>query len=154
MTGTVLNNPNPSNAGLWTRHWKTRSPAWWTWMALAVLLLAGLAEVDHARAAALVLATLQALLYVLRHRRLSHFPTQVRVAYLLWMVLSFVPGLVPMFWIQALGTTALVAFGYCPLARMLLFLPQNRKGPLTAQRAMRIVFHPPTDGSVLEELKL
>lgn len=153
MTSPASNSVTPCRFS-WTRHWKTGSPAWWAWLAIGSLLAAALAGNDGARAFALALATLQAFVYVMRHRSLSHFPTQVRVAYVLWMVVSFVPGMTPLFWIQAVGTTALVAFGYCPLARILLFLPQNRTVPLTALRAWRIIFHPPTSGSVLEDLKM
>lgn len=103
---------------------------------------------------AMTVAGVQALVWLVRHRSLSHFPTQVRVAYAAWMAASLVPALTPMFWIQTAGTLLLVLLGYCPLARMLLVLPANRKVSLTVQRAVRIVLHPPTHGSVIKELKL
>ena len=138
----------------WRRHLKTDSPAWWTWAVLSVLLIGALGGLDGARGLALLVAAGQGLVYLVRHRRLSHFPTQVRLAYLLWMAASFVPGLAVLVWIQAAGTTAMVTVGYCPLARLLLFLPANRSVPLTAQRARMIVLHPPTAGSVRDALNL
>ncbi len=128
--------------------------AWWAWLAIDVLLLGGLAGSGTSRLAALMLVVAQTVIYLARTRSLLDFPTQVRVVYLVWMVASFVPHLTPMFWIQATGTTALVVFGYCPLARSLLFLPINRRVPLTPARALKIVLHPPTKGSVLDELAL
>jgi len=136
------------------RHLRLASPAWWTWAALASLLLAAMAGYDGLRVLALIVAYYQAIIYLGRYQSFTHFPTQVRVAYLLWMIASFIPGFAPMFWIQAVGTSVLVLGGYCPLARMLLFLPFNRTQPLTASRMLRIVLHPPTSGSVQKELAL
>ncbi|MGD9671768.1 MAG: hypothetical protein AB7U75_22430 [Hyphomicrobiaceae bacterium] len=138
----------------WGFHLKYKQMTWWIWTAIALLLIAGLAEYTSARHAAMAIAGVQALIWLARYRSISHFPTQVRVAYAIWMAVSFIPVLTPMIWIQTAGTLLLVILGYCPLARMLLFLPANRNVSLTLQRAARIVFHPPTRGSVLEELKL
>ena len=143
----------PATAG-WTLRLKVSEPTWWIWASLSLLLIAGLAGYEEARYAAMVVACCQALAWLARHRSIAHFPTQVRTAYAIWMAASFVPLLTPMFWIQAAGTTLLVLVGYCPLARMLLFLPTNRTVPLTLRRAARIVVHPPTAGSVLQDLKL
>jgi hypothetical protein len=133
-------------------HLHPRSLAWWTWVVLACLLLLGLAGVGLARELAMAVAAGQSAVYFGRHRSLDHFPTQVRVAYAIWMAASFI--VLPMFWIQAAGTTALTTVGYCPLARMLLVLPRNRSVPLTWQRLAVIAFHPPVRGSVRTELPL
>lgn len=138
----------------WGLNVKPAQPTWWIWLGIALLLLAGLGGDINWRYAAMAAAALQAVVWLVRNRSLMHFPTQVRVAYALWMAASFLPMLTPLYWIQAAGTTLLVLFGYCPLARLLLFLPANRKVPLTWRRAGLIIAHPPTSGSVLEELKL
>jgi hypothetical protein len=150
-TTTVLTvTPAPD----WTSHLNLASPAWWTWAASAALLLAGAAGSDVSRLATMPIAAGQAALYLVRHRSLAHFATQVRVAYAIWMAASFAPFLLPLFWIQTAGTTALVLFGYCPLARMLLLLPSNRSVPLTPRRVARIFLHPTTAGSVRRDLSL
>lgn len=144
----------PADKGGWALNLKVSDPRWWIWALLSALLLLGLFGYEQARLAAMVVAGCQALAWLARSRSIAHFPTQVRTTYALWMAASFVPLLTPMFWIQAAGTTLLVLVGYCPLARMLLFLPANRAVPLTLARAARIVLHPPTPGSVLDDLEL
>lgn len=136
------------------RHIKYGEATWWIWAIIAGLLVWGLTGELLARQLALAVAALQAVVYVARNRSLHHFPTQVRVAYVLWMVASFLPELTFMYWIQTAGTMALVLAGYCPLARLLLVLPWNRTVPLTWQRLATIAFHPPVPGSVLTGLPL
>lgn len=151
MTAATLDKaPRPSS--FWRRHWKTNKMSWWGWAALSALLIATVAGAPHARGAALVLATAIAAIYLVRSRDMADFPTQLRIAYLGWMIASFVPVLVPFLWIQTLGTTALVVVGYCPLARLLLILPQNRRAPLTLKYVLRLVVHPPVDGSIRDVL--
>ena len=155
MTNAPTTNPAIAiRVPAWTSHLKLASPAWWAWAALAALLLAGTTGCEASRLAAMPIAAGQAALYLVRHRSLTHFATQVRVAYAVWMLASFAPFLLPLFWIQTACTTALVLFGYCPLARMLLLLPSNRSVPLTPRRVARIFLHPPTAGSVRRELAL
>ena len=155
MTGYVpapTVSPGPDVG--WRLRLKFREPTWWIWAVLAELLIAGLAGHDTARLAAMAIAAGQALVWVVRHRSVVDFATQVRVAYAVWMAASLFPAFTPLFWVQAAGTTLLVLFGYCPLARMLLCLPVNRRVPLTLTRAARVFLHPPTSGSVLLQLKL
>ena len=136
-------------------HVKYTEMTWWTWAVIAGLLLWALFTGDMiARQAAMAVALVQAGVYLVRHRNLRHFPTQVRVAYAVWMAASFVPELTFMYWIQTAGTTALISVGYCPLARTLLVFPWNRTVPLTWRRLGVIAFHPPIQGSVLTGLPL
>lgn len=138
----------------WTAHLQVTRPAWWLWAALTVLLLAAAGGDIRLRYAAMALAAAQAVAWLTFHRSLLHFPTQVRLAYVVVMAASFLPGGAWLYWVQTTGTTALVVLGYCPLARLLLLLPINRSVPLTTRRVARILLHPPTRGSVLEELRL
>ncbi len=131
-----------------------RSYKWWLWCVLSVLLIASLFLGHPFRQAAMIVAVLQAAFWFAQHRSLMHFPTQVRVAYVIWMAASFVPVLSVLYWIQTAGTTALILFSYCPLARMLLLFPFNRDVPLTFGRVIKIFFTPPTNGSVLSDLKM
>lgn len=135
-------------------HIKYTEITWWVWFLLAGLLIWGLTSAPAARQAALVIAVLQAVTFIAHNHNLRHFPTQVRAAYALWMAASFVPELTFMYWIQTVGTTALVLAGYCPLARMLLLAPWNRSVPLTWLRLAVIAFHPPIRGSVQTGLPL
>ena len=149
MTQAVL--PRGARWGLAA---KPRALTWWLWSVTAVLLLTGLFFDERFRVFAMALSVAQAVVWLARYRSLGNFPTQVRVAYVAWMAASFLPGFAPFFWIQTLGTTSLVTVGYCPLARLLLLLPSNRSVPLTVARVWRIISHPPTQGSVRQELRI
>jgi hypothetical protein len=135
-------------------HVKIVSLAWWIWATLAALMLWSLAGQMLAREAALAIAVLQAVGYLLVYRTVSHFPTQLRIAYALWVAVSLAPPLFLMYWILAAGTTARVLTGYCAMARLLLLLPWNRSVPLTWARIRTIAFHPPIQGSVVSGLPL
>lgn len=130
------------------RYLESRDRLWWLWLIVAALLWYGVAGCMTARYAALAISAALMATQLWHSRSLTAFRSQVRVIYFLLMVVSFVPILTPLLWIQAAGTTALALAGYCPLARTLLFLPHNRSVPLTWERALRIVFHPPMAGSV------
>jgi hypothetical protein len=135
-------------------HLNIRSLAWWLWAILAGLLVWGLTGDPLAREAAIALALLQAAGSLSVHRNVTHFPTQLRIAYALWMAASFVQPLSIMYWILAVGTTARVLTGYCAMARLLLLLPWNRSVSLTWRRMATIAFHPPVEGSVVTGLPL
>ena len=133
---------------------KIASLAWWIWAILASLMLWGLTGQMLAREAAMALAILQAVGFLLVHRSVKYFPAQLRIAYVLWMAVSLVPPLFLMYWILAAGTTARVLTGYCAMARLLLLLPWNRSVSLTWRRISVIAFHPPVNGSVVSGLPL
>jgi hypothetical protein len=137
-----------------TRNIKYTEVNWWIWAVVAGCLLWGLTGELLARHLAMAISATFAVIYLSRHGNVRHFPTQVRVAYALWMAASFVPELTFMYWIQTAGTTALITLGYCPLARLLLIFPWNRTVPLTWRRLFIIAFHPPVAGSVLTGLPL
>ena len=135
-------------------HMKIKSIAWWIWAILAGLMLWGITGQILARQAAMALAVLQAIGYLLVYRSVRHFPTQLRMAYVLWMAAGLMPPLFIMYWILAVGTTVRVLTGYCAMARVLLLLPWNRSVPLTWRRIGIIALHPPVEGSVVNGLPL
>jgi hypothetical protein len=130
------------------------SLASWLWVILAGLLGWGLTGEPLARDAAMALAFSQAVGYLSVHRSARHFPTQLRIAYALWLAVSLMSPLFVMYWILAAGTAARVLTGYCAMARLLLVLPCNRSVPLTWRRMAIIAFHPPVHGSVATGLPL
>jgi hypothetical protein len=127
---------------------------WWYWLATAILLaahlLGGVAWAIHA---AVALGAIQLVHFALREGRLVAFPVQVRVAYLMLLVIGSVPLLGFIHWIQLFGTWAMVLVGYCPLARMLSLLPWNRCEPLSGELIGRTFFSPPVSGSILVALE-
>jgi hypothetical protein len=67
----------------------------------------------------------QCLLMVARERSLGSFTVQLRVAYLLLLLVCDIPSMQCLYWLPLLGTLALVVFDYCLLARVLSLAPWN-----------------------------
>jgi hypothetical protein len=75
------------------------------------------------------------------------FPAQLRIAYIGWLLLgTFVPQLTSMMYITTVGLGAMLAFGYCPLARMLYLLPWNRTHGLSWHVLVRTALQAPGPG--------
>jgi len=107
-------------------------PSWWHWALTVPLLYAHLIlERDGAIGVATGLCVVMTAYYLFRIRAIKPYPVQIRIAYTAWLLVGLLPGMSWMHWIQLFGTTAMVAIGYCPLARLLNLLPFNRSVPLT-----------------------
>lgn len=79
--------------------------------------------------------------------KLTAFPVQVRVAYLVWVALgTYVPYLSILMLIVTIGLAANVFFGYCLLARTLYLLPINRREPLSVDLVKRVFLSSPVKG--------
>ena len=133
-TGTQQNKPLLRDA----RRWLIIMPkdwTWWWWLVTACLLLIGLMGIPEAFLAALLLSIAQSVLFFARERALGAFPVQLRPTLLL-IICCFLP-IRWLFWLPAVGTLALVIFGYCLMARMLSLLPWNRTEPITADLVRR-----------------
>ena len=110
---------------------------WWVWLVTASLLLIGLMGMPEAFLAALLLLIAQSVLFFARERAFKAFPVQLRLAYTLLLIICFFPPIRWLFWLPAVGTFALVIFGYCLMARMLSLLPWNRTETITADLLRR-----------------
>jgi hypothetical protein len=110
---------------------------WWVWLVMTCLLLIGLTGVPEAFLAALFLSIAQSVLFLVQERAFKAFPLQLRLAYTLLLIICFFPPIRWLYWLPALGTFALVIFGYCLMARILSLLPWNRTGPITADLLCR-----------------
>jgi hypothetical protein len=83
---------------------------------------------------------------------------QIRLAYTLLLVMCFIPPLRWLYWLPTLGTVALLAFGYCLMARTLSLLPWNRDERMTLDLVRRTFLNAPavttqscgSDGGVCE----
>jgi len=98
--------------------------------------------------AATLLTAVQTLHYFSENPKISSFPVQVRLAYLLLLIIAFWQ---PMYWILypvILGTTAMVLFDYCFLARFMSLMPWNHNQKLTFKIIYQTFFSRPVDGSV------
>jgi hypothetical protein len=105
-----------------------------------------------ARAGAGDLTLVQAGHYLGRERSLHAFPVQVRLGYLGLLLLGLWPPLSFLYWIQLAGTSAMVCFDYCPLARFLSLMPWNRRETFTLSVLRRTFLSPPARGNILQGL--
>jgi hypothetical protein len=129
-----------------------RDLAWWYWLCTGLALGAGLVGWRFGVPTAIALTVLQGLHFGFRARSAIAFPVQVRLFYIVLLVIGLFPPLGAVHWAQLGGTAILLAFGYCPNARMLSLLPWNRRGPLTAARLRATFLMPPVQGSILDAL--
>ena len=110
---------------------------WWVWLVMACLLLIGLVGLPEGFLAALLLSSAQSVLFLARERAVKAFSVQLRLAYTLLLIICFLPPIRWLYWLPALGTFALVVFGYCLMARALSLLPWNRTEPIAADLLRR-----------------
>jgi len=104
---------------------------WWAWLITAILLAIGLYGQPVAYVAAMVLTVVQTVVMMVRERSVFNFAVQLRVAYLVLLLISYIPQMRWLYWLPTVGTFALVIFGYCLMARMLSLFPWNRQEKLS-----------------------
>lgn len=128
-----------------------RNLTWWFWLATDFALANYLFIDREFIKGAIALAAIQIPIFAKRGGGLMSFPAQVRIAYLglliagLWSPLRFIH------WVQLVGTTAMVLFGYCFLARCLSLLPFNRTEPMSSELLARTFLRRPVNGSILQQ---
>jgi hypothetical protein len=110
---------------------------WWVWLVTAGLLLIGLMGMPETFLVALLLSIAQSALFIARERAFKAFPVQLRLGYTLLLIICFWSPIRWLFWLPAVGTFALVIFGYCLMARMLSLLPWNCTESVTADLLRR-----------------
>jgi hypothetical protein len=123
---------------------------WWYWLATDIALASALLGGPLGFAPVVGITLVQAAHYFGRERRLRAFPVQVRLGYLGLLLLGQWTPLYFIYWIQLAGTTAMVCFDYCPLARFLSLMPWNRREPLTPSLVWRTFLSPPVRGGILQ----
>jgi hypothetical protein len=119
---------------------------WWVWLATATSLAFGLAGHPTGFYTAIALSAAQTCWFLVKHRSLKPYPVQIRIAYTVCLVGYLLSGMSWTFWIPMLGTSALLLFGYCLLARMLSLCPWNRTRPFTMALVSRTFLAPPVPG--------
>ncbi len=124
---------------------------WRHWLLTDGLLAWGLfGDANLAFYLTIVLNLVELVRNLVATRDIWAFSTQVRWHYTLILIAALWPPLHWIYWIQLLGTTAMVLFNYCPLARLLVLLyPFNRNGrPFSWQLVKDTVLRPPVAGSI------
>src|SRR5688572_16749552 len=127
------------NPGDWT---------WWAWTVTTVLLMIGLYGHSLALIGAMALTVVQGIVLLVRDGSFAAFSVQLRVAYLILLIVAYPPPMRWLYWLPTVGTFALVVFGYCLLARVLSLLPWNSREAYTPDRLRRTFFSAPDLGRV------
>ena len=116
---------------------------WWAWTVIAILLLIGLSDYNPAFLWAMVVTAGQGIVLLVRDRSLTAYSVQLRAAYLLLLLIAYPPPMRWLYWLLALGTIAIVIFGYCFLTRVLSLLPWNSREAYTWDRLRRTFLSAP-----------
>lgn len=121
---------------------------WWYWFITDVLLIAGVAGVPYGIEVAIALNVFQVLHFYKRTPQLSAFPVQVRLAYLALLLVALYPPLFFLYFLIILGTTSMVLFDYCFLARFMSLMPWNHSQRFSLRLLQETFFSKPINGSV------
>lgn len=127
-----------------------RSVAWWYWLVTVCLLTAGVAGWPVGFQLAIGLTVAQLIHFAIRERSLTAFTVQVRVGYLLLLLLAQAESLQWIYWIPTIGTWVRVLCGYCTMARTVSLLPWNRKETFSLGLLKRTYLSAPVRGSILQ----
>lgn len=126
--------------------------SWWLWLATVIFLTAGVFGWTPGFYIAILLAVFQLIYFSITEERFSAFPVQIRIAFLLVVLIPLWEPLRFLYWIPVAGIWVLVLTGYCLMARILSLVPWNRKEPLSASLIKRTFLAPPVKGNILQGL--
>jgi hypothetical protein len=116
---------------------------WWAWTLTTILLIVGLCGYRPAFIGATVVTAVHGLIVLARDRSLFAYSVQLRAAYLLLLLICFLPSMRWFYWLIVAGTLALNVFGYCFLTRVLSLFPWNSREAHTLDRWRRTFFSAP-----------
>ena len=116
---------------------------WWMWLIIASGLAVGIAGHPSGFLVAMGISLAKAVFIVFEYRSLRPSAAQIRVAYLLLLMICFIPGLRWLYWVPMIGTLALLICGYCLMARFLSLLPWNRAHAIHGKSLWRTFIDPP-----------
>jgi hypothetical protein len=143
MQTSMTNRANATSPDL------CRARAWW--LATLPLLGAQIGGWAPGLDAAIALTVVQTVVAVRHDRTPESLAVQVRLVYLVLLIVGSVPPMEAVHVVLLAGTCAQAAFGYCPLARVLSLLPWNRRVPLSLGLLLHTAFAPPTPEGVLAQ---
>jgi hypothetical protein len=132
-----------------------RDPSWWHWMITIPLLAAYLGVVGVGGCGVLLIWTVIGLCalmgawYCMKLRAVRPFAVQIRLGFLVLLLLGLAPPLFWIHWVLFAGTIARVSVGYCAMHRLLLLLPWNRTSALTTEYVMSTFLRLPCAGGLI-----
>jgi hypothetical protein len=131
---------------------RVKDIAWWYWLVTTILLIGVVTGNTASLLTVIALNIVQVIHYIIRERNVAAFPVQVRVTYLGLLFLAQAPYMFWIFWVQLIGTTAMVMYDYCFLARCLSLMPCNKTEEYSLELIKRTFFSAPVEGNVLQGL--
>jgi hypothetical protein len=129
-----------------------RAISWWYWLVTVGFLTAGVSGWPPGFLLAIGLTVFQLIHFSIRESSFTAFPIQVRLGYLLLLLIALPEKLQLIYWIPTIGTWAQVLFGYCAMARLVSLLPWNRKGACSFALVKQTFFSAPVRGNILQGL--
>ena len=123
---------------------------WRYWFLTACLLTVGLAGYSAGFLLAIGLTLFQLIHYIIRERSLTAFSVQVRFSYLLLLLVALPAPLQIVYWAPAVGTWALLIFGYCTMARIVSLFPWNSKERFSVGLLKKKFLSRPVRGSIMQ----
>lgn len=120
----------------------------WGWLVIDLLLIAHVAGFSQVIVVAVFILLWQSLYFYFKGLRWRDLKLQVRLAYTLLLVIDIVLPWHMIHSAQIIGTTALLLFNYCFLARSLLLMPWNRSQDFSWALLCKAYFSPPVSGEV------
>lgn len=127
-----------------------RTLGWWYWLVTVCFLTAGVVGWTLGFQLAIGFAVFQLAHFVIRERRMTAFPVQVRLGYLLLLLIALPEPFEWVYWVLTIGTWVRVLSGYCTLARMVSLLPWNRHEAFSLGLLRRTFLSAPVRGGLLQ----
>ena len=126
--------------------------SWWYWLVTACLLTAGVAGYPSGFTLAIGVTAFQLIHFTIREHDVTAFPVQVRLWYLMLLLVAFPEPLRIIYWVPTIGTWAQLIFGYCAMARCVSLLPWNRHESFSADLLARTFLSRPVRGNIMQGL--
>ena len=126
--------------------------SWWYWFVTVGFLTAGISGWQTGFLVAIGLTVFQLIHFTIRERSVTAFPVQVRLGYLLLLLVALPESFQLIYWVPTIGTWAQVLFGYCAMARTVSLLPWNCEEPFSFGLLRRTFFSAPVRGNIMQGL--
>lgn len=120
----------------------------WGWLVINLLLVAHVTGFRQVIFIAAFILLWQSLYFYIKGLRWRDLKLQVRLIYGLLLVIDIVLPWHLIHGAQIMGTTALLLFDYCFLARTMLLMPWNRTQGFSWALMCKAYFSPPVPGEV------
>jgi len=121
---------------------------WRYWLVTTIFLTLGVAGNVIGYLLAIGLTIIHLVHFLIQDSSFTSFPIQVRICYLLLLLIALPQPLQWIFWIPCIGTWAQVIFGYCTMARIVSLFPWNRTEIFSLKLLFKTFFSLPVRGSV------